>query len=197
MQGIAMPFCPNCGKASEGQFCEVCGTRLAQPVAAQVRTVSATRRVVPVIFLASLIALSAGLAISPYIAPPRIQPIEELPPTTVTVPTTSTVSNTITSITTLTEGTTVTSTKEMIVVNPTSSSMLYSSSTSINIYTSTSYRAQTSQNRQGCDPSYPTVCIQSPPPDLDCKDIPYRNFKVLPPDPHHFDGDHDGIGCET
>jgi len=47
-----------------------------------------------------------------------------------------------------------------------------------------------------CDPSYPTVCIPPPPPDLDCADIPYRNFKVLPPDPHHFDGDHDGIGCE-
>ena len=48
-----------------------------------------------------------------------------------------------------------------------------------------------------CDPAYPTVCIPSPPPDLDCGDIPYRNFVVLPPDPHHFDGDGDGIGCET
>jgi hypothetical protein len=48
-----------------------------------------------------------------------------------------------------------------------------------------------------CDPSYPTVCIPPPPPDLDCGDITYRNFTVLPPDPHRFDGDHDGIGCET
>jgi len=32
---------------------------------------------------------------------------------------------------------------------------------------------------------------------LDCSDIPYRNFRVLPPDPHHFDGDGDGIGCEA
>jgi len=48
-----------------------------------------------------------------------------------------------------------------------------------------------------CDPSYPTVCIPSPPPDLDCGDITYRNFTVLPPDPHRFDGDHDGIGCES
>jgi hypothetical protein len=45
-----------------------------------------------------------------------------------------------------------------------------------------------------CDASYPTVCIPPPPPDLDCGDIPYRNFTVLPPDPHRFDGD--GIGCE-
>ena len=48
-----------------------------------------------------------------------------------------------------------------------------------------------------CDPAYPDVCIPSPPPDLDCADIPHRNFRVLPPDPHHFDGDGDGIGCET
>ena len=49
----------------------------------------------------------------------------------------------------------------------------------------------------GCDPAYPTVCIPPPPPDLDCKDITFRRFEVLPPDPHKFDGDHDGIGCEN
>jgi micrococcal nuclease len=27
-----------------------------------------------------------------------------------------------------------------------------------------------------CDPAYPDVCIPSPPPDLDCKDIPFRRF---------------------
>lgn len=32
--------------------------------------------------------------------------------------------------------------------------------------------------------------------DLDCVDIAYCRFRVLPPDPHGFDGDHDGIGCE-
>ncbi|MCB0969532.1 MAG: hypothetical protein KDB37_22060, partial [Ilumatobacter sp.] len=46
-----------------------------------------------------------------------------------------------------------------------------------------------------CHPSYPTVCIPPAPPDLDCGDIPHRNFVVLPPDPHNFDGNHDGIGC--
>ncbi len=51
--------------------------------------------------------------------------------------------------------------------------------------------------QEECDPAYPTVCIPSPPPDLDCGDIPYTNFEVLPPDPHNFDGDGDGIGCET
>ena len=48
-----------------------------------------------------------------------------------------------------------------------------------------------------CDASYPTICIPPPPPDLNCSDIPYTNFKVVPPDDHHFDGDHDGVGCET
>lgn len=47
-----------------------------------------------------------------------------------------------------------------------------------------------------CDPSYPGVCIPPPPPDLDCKDVPYRDFRVLPPDPHRFDGEGDGRGCE-
>ena len=48
----------------------------------------------------------------------------------------------------------------------------------------------------GCDPAYPDVCIPPPPPDLDCGEIPHRRFRVLPPDPHRFDGDNDGIGCE-
>ncbi len=51
--------------------------------------------------------------------------------------------------------------------------------------------------RDDCDDAYPTVCIPSPPPDLDCGEIPYRNFRVLPPDPHRFDADKDGVGCET
>jgi micrococcal nuclease len=53
----------------------------------------------------------------------------------------------------------------------------------------------TEESQGNCDPSYPTVCIPPPPPDLDCGQIPYKHFKVLPPDPHRFDTDHDGIGC--
>jgi len=48
-----------------------------------------------------------------------------------------------------------------------------------------------------CSPAYPTVCIPPPPPDLDCAQIPYRKFTVLPPDPHKFDSDKDGFGCES
>jgi micrococcal nuclease len=47
-----------------------------------------------------------------------------------------------------------------------------------------------------CDPSYPDACIPPSPPDLDCGDISARRFTVLQPDPHRFDGDFDGVGCE-
>jgi hypothetical protein len=48
-----------------------------------------------------------------------------------------------------------------------------------------------------CHGSYPTVCIPPPPPDLDCPQVPHRRFRVVGSDPHGFDGDHDGIGCES
>lgn len=48
-----------------------------------------------------------------------------------------------------------------------------------------------------CDPAYPGVCIPPGPPDLDCGDILYRRFQVLSPDPHGFDRDGDGVGCES
>ena len=47
-----------------------------------------------------------------------------------------------------------------------------------------------------CSPSYPTICIPPPPPDLDCRDINGNDFHVLPPDPHRLDGNKDGTGCE-
>ena len=52
-----------------------------------------------------------------------------------------------------------------------------------------------------CHHSYPTVCIPPAPPDLNCADIPFRSFQVrwdVPdPDPHHFDGNRDRVGCES
>ncbi|SDP20521.1 micrococcal nuclease [Actinopolyspora xinjiangensis] len=35
-----------------------------------------------------------------------------------------------------------------------------------------------------------------PPPDLDCSEISAQDFRVRPDDPHRFDRDGDGIGCE-
>ena len=51
-------------------------------------------------------------------------------------------------------------------------------------------------NTMACDRAYPTVCIDPYPPDVDCGEIAYRRFQVLRPDPHGFDRDRDGVGCE-
>lgn len=50
---------------------------------------------------------------------------------------------------------------------------------------------------ENCDPSYPDVCIAPPPPDLNCDDVPYNDIRVVGDDPHGFDREGDGIGCET
>ena len=50
--------------------------------------------------------------------------------------------------------------------------------------------------KSNCSSAYPQKCIPPAPPVLKCKDITQRNFLVLPPDPHNFDPDGDGIGCE-
>ena len=34
-------------------------------------------------------------------------------------------------------------------------------------------------------------------PDLECDEIGYSNFRVIGNDPHGFDRDNDGIGCES
>ena len=48
-----------------------------------------------------------------------------------------------------------------------------------------------------CDPAYPDVCIPSPPPDLNCPDVDEQDFAVKGDDPHGFDADGDGVGCES
>jgi hypothetical protein len=52
------------------------------------------------------------------------------------------------------------------------------------------------QQVSNCSPAYPNVCISPSSSGLTCKDISYRNFQVLPPDPYQLDRDKDGIGCE-
>lgn len=49
-----------------------------------------------------------------------------------------------------------------------------------------------------CDfTSYPDFCIPPAPPNLNCDDVNGKDFTVFPPDPHGFDRDKDGEGCET
>jgi hypothetical protein len=53
-----------------------------------------------------------------------------------------------------------------------------------------------SRSGAGCLPSYPTVCLPAPPPDLDCQDLLVSSFPVVGTDPHRLDRDGDGIACE-
>jgi Protein of unknown function (DUF1524) len=47
-----------------------------------------------------------------------------------------------------------------------------------------------------CDPNYAGYCVPIVPYDLDCGDIRHRVI-VVGVDIHRFDGDHDGVGCES
>ena len=52
-----------------------------------------------------------------------------------------------------------------------------------------------------CEPSYPDFCLPIGTSDLDCGDVQWRRFTVLwdvaNPDPHRFDREGDGLGCES
>jgi hypothetical protein len=48
-----------------------------------------------------------------------------------------------------------------------------------------------------CDPSYPDVYASPHYPNLNCDDVPYGNIKVEGDDPHGFDREGDGVGCES
>ncbi len=53
-----------------------------------------------------------------------------------------------------------------------------------------------------CDPSYPDVCLADGIGDWDCAggggngpNFIKGPIRVLPPDPFHLDGNHDGVAC--
>jgi micrococcal nuclease len=47
-----------------------------------------------------------------------------------------------------------------------------------------------------CDSNYKGACIPPYPPDLDCDDVP-SNFQSVGSDPHNFDGEGNGLACES
>lgn len=69
--------------------------------------------------------------------------------------------------------------------------------------TPTSTPVPTEPPADDCHPSYPDHCVPPPPPDLNCPDLPssWKPIRVLHnvpnPDPHGFDNDQDGWGCES
>nr|AGC72345.1 hypothetical protein [uncultured bacterium A1Q1_fos_2004] len=116
------------------------------------------------------------------------------PPATATPTTTATPTNTATPTQMATQTRTPTATPITIATATTTPT-----ATPTRTPTATTTAAPTvtaTPNGTGCDAAYPTVCIPSPPPNLNCPDITHRNFVVLTPDPHGFDRDGDGIGCE-
>ena len=115
--------------------------------------------------------------VSEDLIPPDDESTTSSPTSTTTSPPTTAKATTTTRITTTTTAPTTTTTQQ-----PT---------------TTTAPSSTTVDPRQGCDPAYPTVCIPPKPPDLDCGEISFRRFEVLAPDPHGFDGDNDGVGCES
>jgi micrococcal nuclease len=86
---------------------------------------------------------------------------------------------------------------ERVKVRPTASIFTIMLLTSIPIIFLSSIQTDTQKEDSNCDSSYPDICIAPYPPDLNCDDIQNKNFEVLPPDPHGFDREEDGIGCET
>ena len=52
-------------------------------------------------------------------------------------------------------------------------------------------------NSSGCDPNYAGACVPISSTDLDCSDIGVHDFQVVGTDVYGFDGDHDGIACES
>jgi predicted nucleic acid-binding Zn ribbon protein len=210
-----LKYCEACGTpiTPGASFCTSCGSPIRQEAQTPKRVVSVRS------ILVLLVVLMAGVAAGSFLVRPDVSSttsqnqmlvestIVSVSPTTFTVVTTftpvsstsvsSTTSTSVAAITTSSSSTTPMTTLTTLQEATTFSTQIRTSSTVSYRSTTTYAQPPTSTNRSGCDPSYPTVCIPPPPPDLDCKDIQYQNFVVLPPDPHHFDGDHDGIGCET
>ena len=60
-----------------------------------------------------------------------------------------------------------------------------------------SVQKHTRPNTSNCLSSYPDFCMPPGTPDIDYPDIPFSNFAVRGNDPHHFDRDNDGVGCES
>jgi hypothetical protein len=116
--------------------------------------------------------------------------------TTTTALTSTTEATAPTSTTTTTTQPTTTTSSATTTSQPATTTTTKATTTTTKA-TTTSKPTTTVTTAENCDPYYPDFCIPPPPPDLDCGDIPQKNFTVLQPDPHGFDGNKDGIGCES
>lgn len=121
----------------------------------------------------------------------------DLTTTTALTSTTEATAPTSTTTTTTTTQPTTTTSSATTTTQPAATTTTKVTTTTTKATTTTSKPTTTVTTAENCDPYYPDFCIPPPPPDLDCGDIPQKNFTVLQPDPHGFDGNKDGIGCES
>ncbi|MFN0148741.1 MAG: trypsin-like peptidase domain-containing protein [Dehalococcoidia bacterium] len=164
-------------------------------------------RVVGVVTAKVSAAEGIALAINRAVAEPEVARLSTLPPrassTAVAAPppsptqTAPTATQSAVIVTPSPTQTAPTATRSAVIVTPSPTRAPSPTRLPTEIPTSAPTPVPTVLTRDGCDPAYPTVCIPSPPPDLDCQDIPFANFRALPPDPHRLDPDGDGIGCES
>ena len=142
---------------------------------------------------------------SPQVTPQSVEPTESTAQTTPIIPPTTTASSTTTTQATTTTSRVTTTTAAVTTTLPATTTTLPSTTTTTTAVATTTLPVTTTSlppttttttASQNCDDAYPDFCIPPPPPDLNCGDIPQKNFTVLPPDPHGFDGGKDdGIGC--
>lgn len=70
------------------------------------------------------------------------------------------------------------------------------SSNAITMQPITKIIANGTKKKPACDSNYSGYCVPIVSYDLDCVDIGYNTVYVRSYDPHGFDGDNDGYGCE-
>ena len=135
---------------------------------------------------------------APGTVPPSTGATRAPAPTTAAAPTTTTAAATSSSSSTATTAKVAPTTPTTVA--PTSSTTRPATTATTRpaatTTTTTAPMTTTTVGSGTCDPHYPGVCIPPAPPDLDCPEIPYTNFAVVGGDPHGFDVDKDGIGCE-
>ena len=54
-----------------------------------------------------------------------------------------------------------------------------------------------SDSGSGCDPNYTGACVPTDQGDVNCGDIPEKDFNSIGSDPDRLDADHDGVACES
>jgi hypothetical protein len=155
-----------------------------------------SRQMAGAVLAGSLVVMGVGTAMAPedevQVAAGGTTTTTAAPTTTSSRVSTSSSSTTTTTVKTAVLGITARPTTTTTRPPTTTTTRPATTTTTAKVTTTTTTPVQTAS----CDSHYPDHCIPAAPPDLDCPDIRYTNFRVVGGDPHRFDADKDGIGCE-